>query len=65
MLDFLHLFCKRYVDTGKQPPPNLFWGEKNHRALLEKTIQAARRVEKVATIEPEDVQRGPAEPYWV
>ena len=65
MLHFLNLFCVRHVRGQQRPPANLFWGEKNHRALLEKTIQAARRVEKVATIKPEDVQRGPEEPFWL
>lgn len=65
MLHFLNLFCERYVHPAKRPPPNLFWGERKHRALLEKTIQEARRVEKIAFINPEDIQRGPEESYWL
>jgi hypothetical protein len=68
MLFFLARFTTEHCAKDappKRPAADFFWGTRGHQALLEQCIQAARRVERIGTIPPEDIQRGPPESFWL
>jgi hypothetical protein len=58
LVDFDSEFCRTPDGISHTPKPDFFWGRRDYKLMLERTLYASRQIELVAFVPVEQIQRG-------